>query len=235
MNKARHVVAQASRRLAALGIGVLLIDLKGCGDSTSAFEDATWDDWRSDMHLAADFMHRRGHKPLVLWGMRLGALLAAQCAVEMAAAVSRCLLWQPVVLGETHMSQFLRLRVANAMLSGAQGGETSKAVRARLAGGESLEIAGYRLSPALAATIERLDLESLRPPCPVRWLEVIPEEHRAPPPAALRVIGVWQHQGTPVTLTPLVAEPFWGATNAAELVQCQAIVDATAKAALEWT
>lgn len=235
MNKSRHLVAQASRRLAALGIGVLLIDLKGCGDSTAAFKDATWDDWRSDMQLAADFMHKRGHKPLVLWGMRLGALLAAQCAAQMSASVSRCLLWQPVVLGETHLSQFLRLRVANAMLSGAQGGETSKAVRARLAGGECQEIAGYSLSPAMAVAMERLDLESLRPPCPVDWLEVIPEEHRALSPAASRVIGAWQDQGTRVSLTPLVAEPFWGATNAAELVQCQAIVDATARVALEWT
>ena len=234
MNKSRHVVAQASRRLAALGVGVLLIDLKGCGDSTAAFEDATWEDWRSDVHLAVDFMHRRGHKRLVLWGMRLGALLAAQCAASMSMEVSRCLFWQPVILGETHLTQFLRLRVANAMLRGARRGETGKDVRARLAAGEIQEVAGYCLSPAMAATLERLDLVSLRPSCPVDWFEVVPEAHRAPLPGAARVIDAWQERGTPVALMPVVAEPFWGATNAAELLQCPDLVDATARLAQAW-
>lgn len=229
MNKSRHVVAQTARRLAAMGMGVLLIDLMGCGDSSGVFEEATWDDWRSDIRLAVEFMHQRGHGPLVLWGMRLGALLAVQCAVDMPGAVARCLLWQPVAQGEAHLSQFLRLRLANALLSGAKGGETGKGLRALLAAGECLEIAGYRLSPSMATTLERLELESMRPPCPVQWVEVIPEESRSLPPAATRVIDAWKKSGTSVTVTPLVAEPFWGATNAAELVQCQAIVNATAK------
>ena len=234
MNKARHLVAQASRRLAALGVGVLLIDLKGCGDSTGAFEDATWDDWRSDIRLAVDFMQRRGHKNVALWGMRLGAMLAAQCAAEMPHAVARCLFWQPVTQGETHLTQFLRLRLANAMLSGTKGSESGKALRAQLAAGESLEIAGYRLSPSMAASLEQLNLEALRPPCPVHWFEVVADEERPLPPAASRVIAAWRELETPVSVTPLVAEAFWGATNAAELVQCPAIVDATVQEVRSW-
>lgn len=234
MNKSRHVVAQTARRLAAMGVGVLLIDLMGCGDSSAAFDEATWDDWRGDIRLALEFMHKRGHGPMALWGMRLGAMLAAQCAVDMPEAVARCLFWQPVAQGDAHLSQFLRLRLANAMLSGAKGGETGKGLRALLAAGECLEIAGYQLSPSMATTLERLELESIRPPCPVHWIEVIPDEHRLLPPAAARVIEAWKKFGTPVTLTPLVADPFWGATNAAELVQCQAIVDATAQQVQAW-
>ena len=234
MNKSRHLVAQASRRLAAMGVGVLLIDLKGCGDSSGLFEEATWDDWRADIQLAVEFMQQRGHQDLTLWGMRLGALLAAQCAAELSQAVARCLLWQPVAQGDTHLTQFLRLRVANAMLSGTKGTESGKELRAQLAAGDSLEIAGYRLSPSMAASMEQLSLEALRPPCPVHWFEVVAEDGRALPPAALRVIAAWREQGTTVAVTPLVAESFWGATNAAELVQCQAIVDATAHEAQAW-
>ena len=234
MNKSRHVVAQTARRLAAMGVGVLLIDLMGSGDSSARFEEATWEDWRSDIHLALDFMQQRGHLPLALWGMRLGATLAVQCAIDMPAAVTRCLIWQPVAQGDAHLSQFLRLRLANALLSGAKGGETGKSLRSLLAAGECLEVAGYRLSPSMAATLELLELESTCPPCPVHWVELIPEEHRPLPLAASRVIEAWKRSGTPVSLTRLVADPFWGATNAAELVQCQAIVDATAHEVQVW-
>ena len=79
-----------------------------------------------------------------------------------------------------------------------------------------------------------LDLVSLRPPCPVHWFEVTAEMQRPLPPAASRVIDSWRAQDTAVTLTPLEAEAFWGATNAAELVQCQDLVDATAQAAPAW-
>lgn len=234
MNKSRHVVAQMARRLAASGVGVLLIDLQGCGDSTGTLEDSSWDDWREDLRLATGFMRQRGHDALVLWGMRLGAVLAAQCASERPSDFVRCLLWQPVAQGEAHLSQFLRLRMANALLSGAKQGETGKQLRARLAGGESLEIAGYRLSSAMAAALERLDLGSIRPPCPVDWFEVLPEANRALPVAAARVIEQWRDAGTDVSLTPIVGEPFWGATNAAELVQCESLVEGTMRVAKGW-
>ena len=234
MNKSRHVVAQTARRFAAGGIGVLLIDLQGCGDSTGTLEQSRWEDWREDLRLATGFMRQRGHDAIVLWGMRLGAALAAQCAIDMQSDVVRCLLWQPVAQGEAHLSQFLRLRLANAMLSGSKDAETGKQLRARLAAGESLEVAGYSLSSAMAATIDRLELGSIRPPCPVDWIEVLPEANRALPVAAARAIEQWREAGTDVTLTPIVAETFWGATNAAELVQCESIVEGTMRVARGW-
>jgi exosortase A-associated hydrolase 2 len=234
MNKSRHVVAQTSRRLAKMGFGVLLIDLLGCGDSTGAFEDATWDDWRNDMRLAVGFMQKRGHARLTLWGMRLGAALAAQCAAEGAGAVQHCVFWQPVVDGAVHLAQFLRLRVAGAALSGDKGGETGRGLRERWQRGEVLEVAGYRLAPALAAAVDRLRLEPLCPPCPVHWFDVVPEGNGSPLPAAQRVVSAWQRQNAAVTYQPIVGESFWAATNGAELVQCDALVDATARESHAW-
>lgn len=240
MNKARHVVSQTARRLAGLGIGVLLIDLAGCGDSSGSMRDATWDDWRADIALGQHFLRTRGHRRVSLWGMRLGATLAAQCARDAAAAgqaVERCVLWQPVLNGEAHLNQFLRLRMANAMLSGEaaeRAGESSKSLRARLAAGEVLEVAGYDLAPALAAAIEHAVLDEAAPPCPMDWFEVLPEADRPLPPAASRVSASWRQQPLPCTLTCVVGEPFWAATHAAELIQCEPLVEATAAAAPQW-
>lgn len=232
MNKSRHVVAQLARRLAASGIGVLLIDLLGCGDSTGTLEDATWDAWRDDIDLATGWLRDHGYGRLLVWGMRLGGLLAAECAADSGGVYERCILWQPVVSGDTFLSQFLRLSVANLMLSGSTAGVSVAQLRSRLAGGETIEVAGYRLTPALAASLGMAALS--RPLCPVEWFEVVAEQGRAPSPAALRVAEGWRASGTEVTMTTVAGESFWGAANAAELVQCPTLVDATATAAESW-
>lgn len=232
MNKSRHVVAQTARRFAALGIGVLLIDLLGCGDSTGSLEDATWDTWRDDIDLASGWLHDYGYRRLLVWGMRLGGLLAAECAADPGGAYERCILWQPVVSGDTFLSQFLRLAVANVMLSGSTAGVSVAQLRSRLAGGETIEVAGYPLTPALAASLGLAALT--RPLCPVEWFEVVAEHGRAPSPAALRVAEGWRANGTEVTMKAVGGESFWGAANAAELVQCPTLVEATASAAESW-
>ncbi len=234
MNKSRHIVAQASRRLAAQGFGVLCIDFKGCGDSSGSFDQASWADWRQDISTAIDWMLAQGYSRVVLWGHRLGAMLAAQAAAARPNDVARCLLWQPVVQGETHLVQFLRLRLANAMLSGHKGGETGKSLRARLSGGETLEVAGYPLSPGMADDLDRLELGTLRPACAVDWIEIVAEQGQALPVGAARVTEAWRKDGVALVVSAIVAQPFWAATNAVELVPCDAIVEATASAAKAW-
>lgn len=228
MNKSRHVVAQASRALAQSGVGVLSIDLSGCGDSSGRLADVQWTDWLADASLAADWMRAQGYARLWLWGMRLGSLVAAEFAHAHPDRVERCLFWQPVVNGESALVQFLRLRAANAIIAGKdKEGETVKQLRARLAAGETLEVAGYALAPSLARAVERAKLESLRPSCKVHWMEIVAEAGRRPGAASTKVIEAWQAHGTTVTTTLLAAEPFWASTNAVELVQCPSIVEAT--------
>lgn len=234
MNKSRHVVAQAARRLAAMGVGVFLIDLFGCGDSEGRFEDATWEDWQDDIDTAINWMLERQYGRLMLWGMRAGALLAAEMAVKRSEAVERCMFWQPTVSGEALLTQFLRLRVANAMLTRGAEPETTKRLRARLDAGEAVEVAGYRLAPRLAAALASRNLESLRPPCPVQWFEVVTEAGSEPAQSSQRVVTTWRAKQTQVTLTPVAGENFWGASNAGELVQCTGLVDATAGLSGAW-
>lgn len=235
MNKSRHVVAQAARALAAGGVGVLTIDLFGCGDSSGSLADATWDDWLADARLALDWMRAQGYGTLGLWGTRVGALLAAETAQRPEAGVAGCLFWQPVASGEAALVQFLRLRSAGAMIAGKpQQGETVKDLRTRLAAGETLDIAGYPLSPALAERLAATDLAPLRPACKVHWIEIVAEAGRGPGAGSAQVIAKWQAQGLQPSIELLVAEPFWAATNAAELVQCPAIVQATVAGVRSW-
>ena len=234
MNKSRHIVAQTARRLAANGVGVLLIDLFGCGDSSGSLADVRWADWRADIRLGLDWMRQRNYRSLQLWGQRTGAVLAAEVARDNPGAVRRCLFWQPAVGGEAILTQFLRLRSVNALLTGSGGSESVKQLRARLIVGELLEVAGYPLSPALAADLAGLNLERANPLCPVHWIELVAEVGRAASAASARVLSAWQAQGTDVSMSLLAAEQFWAASNAVELVQCPSIVEKTVQEVAMW-
>jgi exosortase A-associated hydrolase 2 len=225
MNKSRRMAALQARALAALGIGVLQIDLHGCGDSSGEFGDARWEGWKRDIDDARAWLGRRLGSPTGLWGLRLGALLALDYACSAPERVDRLLLWQPISGGAAVLAQFLRLRVAAGMMQdGANNGGT-KALRADLEAGKTLEIAGYELAPQLAAAIEPLDANVLAPRgCRIDWLEVVPAAGRPLPPAANRVATSWRAQGIDFGMQLVPGEPFW---TTQEIAECPALLEAT--------
>jgi hypothetical protein len=113
MNRCRPAAAAMARALADAGWAVLQIDLAGCGDSAGEFADATWEGWLEDLRHGLSLLTRFGPGPLFLWGVRGGALLAADLiASRHAGAGTHLLLWQPVLSGAQHLQQWLRLRLA---------------------------------------------------------------------------------------------------------------------------
>src|SRR5262249_50696571 len=78
LNKARRMVALQAQQFAANGFSVLVPDLYGCGDSGGDFAEARWDVWLDDLHRCLDWLRARGEGPCYLWGLRAGALLAAE-------------------------------------------------------------------------------------------------------------------------------------------------------------
>lgn len=225
MNKARRMAALQARALAAAGWAVLQLDLHGCGDSAGDFGDASWDGWRADVALGLDWLHATLDVPAGLWGLRLGALLALDYAARPAGrAPARLLLWQPVLQGASHLTQFLRLRMAAEMLGEGGGANDTAALRASLAAGQPLEVAGYTLAPALAGALDTLDASRLAPPCPVHWLEVAPAPGRPLPPAAQRVLAGWQAAGVDCHAQTVAGPAFW-ATQ--ELAEAPALLAAT--------
>ena len=214
MNKSRRMAALQAHAFAGAGFHVLHIDLYGCGDSSGDFADARWELWREDVVLAAHWLRGRFPGPLTLWGLRLGALLALDCAHRL--RPDGLLLWQAVVSGQAHLHQFARLQTAARMF----GGDT-------VTGADSHEIAGYTIAPALADAIRRQDAPPLPPACPVQWLELTPASSEQPPAlqaASMLVIDRWRQAGASVTAKALCGTPFW---TSSEIIEVPALLDAS--------
>lgn len=231
MNRTRRMVALQARALAADGFGVLQLDLAGCGDSSGDFGDARWEAWKDDLALGADWLRQRAPGPFVLWGLRLGALLALDYTRAARHPVDAMLLWQPVLKGAQHLTQFLRLRLASALLAEGDSHGGTQALRVALQSGQALEIAGYELAPQLASALDALaPLDTFVPMCPVDWVETASGSAQDAAPGAARAIAAWRAAGVDVRLHPVQCAPFWATT---EITESPAWLEATSAALRE--
>ena len=224
MHKSRRMAALQARQLAQAGYAVLQIDLLGCGDSTGDFEDASWENWLACARTAHDWLKQKTEGDIVLWGLRLGATLAAQLS-SLLPRIAGLVAWQPVANGESFLNQFLRIRVASEMFADRKTG--TKELRGQLNVGEAVEVGGYMLAPALASGIDKLRLAQLAIPAPVFWLEVSPTPGAQPSPASLKVIDSWVASGVQVSAQTIVGDSFW-ATQ--EITECPGLLVETLKA-----
>ena len=224
MNKCRRMTAWAARDLAEQGFGVLQIDLHGCGDSGGDFGDATWEQWVEDLVDAAAWLRKQSKTaPLWIWGVRAGALLAAAVASRLEPPL-RLVVWQPVVSGRQHLTQFLRLALAADMLSKSSDRQGTKQLRDRLAGGEPLEIAGYLLSPALALGLEQASFTfPTERVSAIVWLEVAAPSGSMSP-VATKSIDTLREKGVRVQASSVGGPSFW---QTVEVEDCAALVEST--------
>jgi exosortase A-associated hydrolase 2 len=228
MNKSRRMAALQARALAQSGYAVLQMDLYGCGDSAGDFGDARWDIWQQDVARGLAWLERRSGCVAGLWGLRLGALLALDMA--QALPLAGLLLWQPVTNGSQFLTQFLRLKVASQMLADGRDGTNgpgggTAALKQSLMAGQSLEIAGYMLDPALALAIDARTAEKFTAPvCPVHWFEVAAESDRPLSPAAARVAAALGAGGASIATRVVAGPQFWATQEIAEL---PALLEAT--------
>jgi exosortase A-associated hydrolase 2 len=226
MNKSRRMANLQSLALAANGHAVLRIDLLGCGDSSSDFGTVTPQNWLDDIELAWNWLNKRSHESIVLWGLRLGATLALDFAEKKNRWPEEFLLWQPVLNGETFMSQFLRLRVASEMLDGASGGGV-RVLRESLRNGEAIEVAGYRLNPEMTSYIDSLRVNKIIPKSSrVNWIELVADADQTVSPAAAQTISVWRDAQVAVESNTVIGPAFW-ATQ--EITDCAALIEQTTK------
>lgn len=225
LNKSRRLMAQQAHRLALEGFEAVLFDCQGTGDSEGDFADASWEGWRTDLdHVVRGLGVAADGRDLTLIAVRAGALLAAGWLESAGFPRSRLLLWQPAASGAQVLRQFLRLRVVAQKFAGIE--ESAEALWSRLGAGESIEVAGYELSPRLAREVTQVDLSRWRPPAGMRidWLDIGSGRRDSPLPVSARVIESWRMAGARVAYQWLEAEPFW-ATQ--EIASPTAVIDAT--------
>lgn len=230
LNCTRRVVAQQARALAQAGYSVLQIDLLGCGDSEGSFADATWEAWLQDAQHAHHWLREHASGPLWLWGMRAGALLATALANGL---TERChlLLWQPAISGQQILQQFLRLHTASQWLDAAKASGQTPAHT--LDNGQTVDIAGYTLNPALARGLTAARLQPPRlPPGQLVWLEMSAQAESVLSPASERQLTVWRDAGWTVSAQVLTGPLFWQTVATCEApALLQATLDTLARTA----
>ena len=236
MNKARRMAALQARSLAQAGFNVLQMDLLGCGDSIGDFGDASWQSWVDDVLLACRYLEDRAHTqsmqtppvPLWLWGLRAGCLLATEAAAQSGIGCN-FLFWQAPSSGQPVLNQFMRLKLA-AGLQGAQTKGLMEGMRQQLSQEESVEIAGYRLSPGLARGLmqARLDPPVVRAAGQrLEWFELSTLENALPSVAASKHFTEWQQAGFDARQHTAHGPAFW---QSAEVEEAPALISATTAA-----
>ena len=210
MNRCRYTVAQQARALSDIGYAVLLLDPYGTGDSAGDMADATWEGWVGDVHLAADWLATRTSAPISLWGLRLGALLAADAAHRTPGRFNRLVFWQPVQDGKLFLTQYLRLRIAFLMDRNLPA-ETTDDMRNTLKNGGMLEVAGYPIGGHLAQELDGLRMSSFSglQGMPVEWFELVGEAGKPLSPGSQKVIQQLTEAGCLVSTATFTGPPLW--------------------------
>lgn len=225
MNKSRRMVALTARKLAESGFAVLLVDLKGCGDSSGDLEATRWQDWLDDVVRAAHWLGKQhSEADLWLWGHRAGCLLAVQ-ALPLFERIRGLLLWQPPTSGKVLLQQFLRLRLASALQDG-NGKAAAEELKVMRAKGDTLDIAGYRLNADIAAGFESAAMTppAIATPGCVVVLDLLPQPGAAASPAVERLVAGWSAAGFDVEARCVAGPVFWQTT---EIETAPALLDAT--------
>jgi alpha-beta hydrolase superfamily lysophospholipase len=163
----RHLAERLARR----GFLALRFDYDGTGDSSGHSDDpGRVRAWLDSIQAAADeACARAGTRQLALFGVRLGATLAAQAAAERGDV--ECLVpWAPVVSGRAHVRELRAYRLIKPVKAAAP--KTAQPTDG------SEEIAGYSFSRETLTDMAALDLLA-RSERVARRALVLPRNERA--------------------------------------------------------
>jgi exosortase A-associated hydrolase 2 len=234
MNRCRSMVALQAQAFARMGLGTLMIDLLGTGDSTGNYVDARWNVWLENIRVGVKWLSDQPGGFRGFLGIRLGAILAAEVLNSMNANDAALMLWQPIVDGKQHFTQFLRMRIAAQMERPHLPKETTNSMREHLAAGKSLEVSGYEIHPEFAAALDSARLESFVPKnnSSVLWLEQAAVHATQAAPVSQKVIEAWQSSGTNIDVRFFEGPNFWQVAERA--ISDGAIAATTAWAQQQW-
>lgn len=218
MNKSRRMVALQAWAFADRGYAVLVLDLFGTGDSAGDFNEATWEIWLQNIDTAIDWLKQQGVQSIDLWGLRTGGLLAMDFANRRQNPIERLIVWQPVINGDAFIMQFLRLRVAAAVMDRNAPQEKTSELKQQLLDGKAIEVAGYLLNPdlikpILALRANELDLSTVKD---LALFEIVTSEDKDVSPANAKFIATLHSKNQMATIKTVVGSPFWSTQEIAE-------------------
>ena len=192
---AQRMIVEWARALCAAGHWVLRFDYRGYGDSEGWFEQFTAEDHVADILQARLELERRsGVACRGLWGLRLGATLAAVAAARGELDVALAL-WEPVVSGERFMENLLRAVMVKEMANTGRAPRTRAQLKEHLAAGGTVITEGHPVTDAIHRSIAQLDLTALGRPVtgPTLVIQLSPLADARPRgelEAACRALGV---------------------------------------------
>lgn len=205
------MVSRQARQFAEHGYRVVIPDLGGTGDSHGEFGEATWTGWSSDLRCVVDALELDKTSPLFLWALRCGALLGLHAVRRRDLRVDGMILWSPCLSGASYMDQVLRMRLMSSVVGKSDTKESMADLKAELASGSSLEVAGYEISPELFNSIVEMKLAQLMGglALPISWFELIAETQSALPPAVAKVVDDLRASGLSIEAEAVVGAKFW--------------------------
>ena len=131
-----------ARYLASRGLEAIHFDYRGTGESTGRFEQYCLTDWKTDIAALARQLSSDARVPLLLCGLRMGALLCAELFAEGLGAA--LLAWAPPPGGQAMLTAVLRRKLASDLLEGLAGPlRTRAAYVERLCSGAALDVEGF--------------------------------------------------------------------------------------------
>ena len=143
-----RTLVDIARAVAADGFDALRFDYRGMGESTGNFEDYCLSDWRRDVETCIPLIRERlSDRPLGLWGVRAGALLASEVfATGVGAGVMLC----AATDGQAHLMDILRRSlVADMLARPGKRRSTRDEIVAAMERGEVVNVDGYPWSKRL--------------------------------------------------------------------------------------
>ncbi|MFA5631095.1 MAG: hydrolase 2, exosortase A system-associated [Porticoccaceae bacterium] len=214
MNRCRSLVAEQARRFARKGFSVAILDFYGTGESAGHLADANLEIWRNNIAQLMELLLERHQQSVYLWGCRLGALLAMDFLRVKPGTTRKLLLWQPVASGSAFVTQLLRQRTASLMKN-SERAETTADMKLRLAAGQTLDVAGYRLGGELMTALDQLEMTSLfdgadpaHAPA-IFWLEHTPDPASGIGSRSARALAHLERSGAQVASHTFTGDPVW--------------------------
>jgi exosortase A-associated hydrolase 2 len=212
-----RVFVSTARALAQAGHAVLRFDFTGAGDSAGDTSQASLDFYLQDLTAAIGELERRvpGLERIGLIGLRLGASVAALLA-ERAAEDERLarlraaplILWDPVVDGEAHFQELLRINLSTQLAVYGKVRETRDQLQERIRAGETVNVDGYEIGKPLfesCALPKLLTAEPKRHAGPALVVQVAANE-KTPERADLAALAGAYRAGTAARA---IEHPFW--------------------------